>query len=108
MQLNEVKQRFSRVEQCIDDATEACEQSLSAPQQLKESIRQLDQRSEQARQYIQGQDESQIRQCINELEELSDRAMQACEQSGSSIDPQLQQAVQQTHSELSSLKHQMG
>jgi hypothetical protein len=34
--------------------------------------------------------------------------MQACKQSGSSIEPQLQQAVQQTHSELSSLKHQMG
>lgn len=107
MQLNEVKQRFSRVEQCIDDANRACEQSASAPQQLKESIRQLDQRSEQARQYFQGQDETRIRQCIDELEELSDRAMQACQQAGS-IEPQLQQAVQQTHSELSSLKHQMG
>ena len=107
MQLSEVQQRFSRVEQCIDDAANACQQSASAPQQLKDSIQQLDQRSDQARQYIQGQDESRIRQCVNELEELSDRAMQACKQAGN-IEPRLQQAVQQTHSELSSLKHQMG
>ena len=107
MQLSEVQQRFSRVEQCIDDASSACEQSASAPQQLKESIRQLDQRSDEARQYFQGQDESRIRQCVNELEELSDRALQACKQAGN-IDSKLQQAVQQTHSELSNLKHQMG
>lgn len=107
MQLNEVQQRFSRIEKCIDDADSACQQSASAPQELKDSIRQLDQRSDRARQLLQGQDESRIRQCVNEMEELSDRAMQACKQAGN-IEPQLQQAVQQTHSELSSLKHQMG
>lgn len=107
MQISDLQQRFSRIEQCIDDAAQACQQSASAPQQLRDSIQQLDQRSDQARQYIQGQDENRIRECIYELEELSDRAMEACRQAGN-IEPQLQQAVQQTHSELSSLKHQMG
>lgn len=107
MQPSEVQQRFSRVEQCIDNAYQACQQSQSAPQALKQSIQQLDQRSDEARQYIQGQDQSKIKECVYELEELSDQAMQACQQAGN-IDPQLKQAVQQTHSELSSLKHQMG
>ncbi|HEY9396824.1 MAG TPA: hypothetical protein VIQ28_04275 [Burkholderiales bacterium] len=107
MQLSEVQQRFSRVEKCIDDADSACQQSASAPQQLRDSIRQLDQRSDRARQLLQEQDENKIRQCVNEMEELSDRALQACNQAGN-IDSKLQQAVQQTHSELSNLKHQMG
>lgn len=107
MQPNEVQQRFQRVEQCIDDAYQACQQSQSAPEQLKQSIQQLDQRSDEARQLIQGQDQGKIKECIYELEELSDRALEACKQAGN-IEPQLKQAVQQTHSELSSLKHQMG
>jgi len=107
MQLSEVQQRFSRVEQCIDDAYQACQQSQSATPELQDSIRQLDQRADEARQYIQGQDQQKIKQYVWELEELSDRALEACKQAGN-VEPQLKQAVQQAHSELSSLKHQMG
>lgn len=48
MQLSEVQQRFSRVEQCIDDAYQACQQSQSATPELQDSIRQLDQRADEA------------------------------------------------------------
>ena len=37
----------------------------------------------------------------------ADRAMQACRNAGNSVDPQLQQAVQRAHGEISSLKKQM-
>ena len=109
MQLSDVQQRFSRVEQCIGDASRACQESASVPPELKQSIQQLDQRSSEARQLFQGQgqDESRIRDCVNELEELSDQALDACSEADN-IEPQLKQAVQQTHSELSSLKKQMG
>jgi hypothetical protein len=55
---------------------------------------------------IQSQDENQIRQCVDELEQLGDRAKDACEQSNS-VDGNLRNAVMQAHRELSELKHQL-
>ena len=55
---------------------------------------------------MQSQDENQVQRCIDELEQLGDRAKDACEQSGN-IDSELRDAVMQAHRELSSLKHQL-
>lgn len=106
LQLNEVKQRFSRVEQSIDKAVQACRSDSSVPQDLKDSIMALDNQSDQASQVIQSQDEGKIRQCIDDLEQLSDRAKQACQQAGS-VSEQTKNAVMQAHQELSQLKHQV-
>jgi hypothetical protein len=58
-------------------------------------------------QMMQGpQDEQRIVQCVDDLEQLGDRAMAACRRADS-VDPQLKTAVQQAHAELSSLKHQL-
>ena len=106
MRSNELQQRFSQVEQSIHHAAECCQSATNVPMDLKDSIQQMDQRTSQARTTMQSQDENQVQRCIDELEQLGDRAKDACEQSGN-IDSELRDAVMQAHRELSSLKHQL-
>ncbi len=108
MQAEEVRQRFTQIEQTIHQMSEACQRAGSdVSSDLKKSIQQLDQRSGKARQELQqAEDDDSIRQCVDELEELGDQAKAACERSGN-IDQQLKNAVLQAHQELSQLKHQL-
>lgn len=106
MQANELQRRFSQVEQSIHHAAECCQSASNVPMDLKDSIQQLDQRTSQAKSMIQSQDDSQVQRCIDELEQLGDRAKDACEHSGN-VDGELRSAVMQAHRELSDLKHQI-
>ncbi|KIF80897.1 hypothetical protein [Noviherbaspirillum autotrophicum] len=106
LRANEIQQRFNQIENTIHHAAECCQSATNLPMDLKDSIQQLDQRAMQARSLIQGQDENQIRQCIDDLEDLGDRAKDACENSGN-VDGELRSAVMQAHRELSDLKHQL-
>ena len=108
MRADEVRQRFNQIEQTIHQASQACERAgAGVPMDLKNSIQQLDQQSSQARQQLQNaKDEQSIIQCVDQLEELGDRAKAACEKGGN-VDQQLKQAVMQAHQELSQLKHQL-
>ena len=53
------------------------------------------------------QDEGGMRDAVMQLEQLADRAMQACRNAGGNVDPQLKDAVQRAHSEASQLKKQV-
>lgn len=107
MQINEVQQRFSRIEQTIHQAAEVCESTAHVPMDLKDSVQQLEQKSNQAKGILQqaGDDES-VRQCVDELEQLGDQARDACEQAPM-VDEKLKSMVMQAHRELSDLKHQL-
>lgn len=108
MPVNQVKQQFPQIQQQIGNAERICQSSQSVPQGLKQTLGQLNQRSTEAQQMMQSeQDEQRIVQCVDELEQLSDRAIQACTQAGAGIDPQLKNAVQSAHDSLSNLKHQL-
>jgi methyl-accepting chemotaxis protein len=107
MQLNEIRQRVVDVEQSIHRASQACQNDASVPQQLKQYVRELDQQSVQVKKLVQKeQDESRIRQSIDDLEALGDRAKQACEQSAN-VTQEVKKAVLEAHDELSRLKHQL-
>jgi uncharacterized protein Yka (UPF0111/DUF47 family) len=110
MQMNEIKQRVDRVEQCADDAERAV-QSGSVPSDLKQCIDQMHQQARQVQQACstgaqQQADQGQLRDMVMQLEQTGDRAMEACRKAGN-VDPQVQQAVQRAHQEASSLKKQM-
>lgn len=107
MQMNEVQQRFSHVDQTVHQAAQACQHATNVPMDLKDSIQKLEEQTERARQVIQAQDENQVRQCIDQLEDLGDQARDACERSGNTIDDSIKTAVMQAHRELSDLKHQL-
>jgi uncharacterized coiled-coil DUF342 family protein len=107
MQANEVRQKVQHLEQTISRAAQACQSDNSVPEELKQCVSELDQQAQQAEQMLQGNaDENQIRQCIDDLEAISDRARNACQQ-GSNVQPEISEAVMQAHSELSQLKHQL-
>ncbi|WP_019140629.1 hypothetical protein [Noviherbaspirillum massiliense] len=103
---NEVQQRFSHVENTIHQAAQACQSASGVPMDLKDCIQQLDQKTTQAKSMMQSQDENQIRQCVDDLEQLGDRAKDACERAGN-VQNDLKTAVMQAHRELSDLKHQL-
>jgi chromosome segregation ATPase len=108
MQAEEVRQRLNQIEQTIHQASQACERAgQGVSTDLKDCIQQLDQQSTQAREQLQNaKDDQEIIQCVDQLEDLGDKAKAACEK-GSNVDEQLKNAVLQAHQELSQLKHQL-
>ena len=107
MRTNEIQQRFNHAEDCIHQASEICRRKDSVPVDLKDSIQQLDQRATQAHEMMaRTQDQNQMMQCIDDLEQLGDRAKDACERAGN-VDGELRNAVMQAHRELSDLKRQL-
>jgi hypothetical protein len=107
METSRVKQQLSQVEQVISRAAQACKDDQSAPQELKDSLQELNMQSREAKQYLDGEaDEQALVQCIDEMEEISDRAKQACE-GARNLGAQTKPAVMQAHQQLSQLKHQL-
>lgn len=107
MQMNQLRDRFSQVEQCIDAAAQMCEMSSDVPERLRTCLSELEQEADHAIQVAeQGQSEEQIRQCVTKLEKIGDRAMQSCTQGGY-VDEQVQNAVRQARKAISSLKQTM-
>lgn len=107
MRANEIQQRFSQIENAIHQAAQRCQSAQSVPMDLKDCIQQLDQKTSQAKSMMQSQDEDQIRQCVDDLEQLGDRAKDACEHTTGNVDGELRDAIMQAHRELSDLKHQL-
>src|SRR3569833_1976260 len=106
MQSNELQQRFSHIEQTIHQAAQACERASGVPMDVKDCIQQMDQQTGQAKQTIKSQDDKRIREYVNNLEQLGERAKDACERAGK-MDESLKNAVIQAHNDLSDLKHQL-
>jgi hypothetical protein len=108
MQIEQLKQRIERIEQCADEAKQACQKG-SPPADLRDCVASLHQQASATKHASQGQEsasEDSLRKDVMELENTADRAMQACRNAGN-VDPQLQQAVQRTHAEVSSLKKEL-
>ena len=107
MQTEQIKQQFAQVEQSVQQAAQACQADQSAPQELKDSVRELGDQSRQAHEFMQrAKDEASMRQCIDDLEESSDRAKQACESAGN-VSAKVKDAVLRAHQTISQLKHQL-
>ena len=107
MEAKQVRDQLAKIEQAIQRASQACQADPSAPEELKESVRELDDQSRQAHEFLQGdENEEAVRQCIDDLEETGDRAKQACESAGN-VSRQLRDAVLTAHQQISQLKHQL-
>ena len=108
MQASQVKEQFPRIQRTIDQAAQLCQTSNQVPDDLRDCIAQLDEESEQANQVIaQETNDNKIIACVDRLEKLGDRAMQACNQAGNSVDQDVQSAVKEAHQALSDLKHRL-
>ena len=104
MEVSQIKQELTQVDQSIQRWARAIQNDQSAPQELKDCVQTLEQQSKKARN---ANDEEDLTQCVEDMEAASDRAKAACEKSGKQLQPQLKDAVLQTHQKLSNLKHQL-
>lgn len=104
MQIEQVKDRFSQVEQCIHNAAQTCEQSGDAPDQLRNCLAELEHESHHTRELVeQTQDGGEIKQCVDKMAKIGDRALQVFG-GGNYVDDQLQVAVRQARKAISALK----
>jgi len=107
MQTSQIQERFSTIERCVDQAAILCRTNHAVPDELRECLTDLERESDEAKQIAQSEtDDERIRQCADKLEELGNRAMQACKHAAN-VDPHVQNAVSQAHDAISSLKHQL-
>jgi hypothetical protein len=103
MEVKQIKQELSQVEQLIGRALQAIKNDDAAPSDLRESIKEVDGHARKAKQ---SQDERILAQCVEDMEAASDRARDAVVRT-IKIDAQTRSAVLEAHDKLSSLKHQL-
>lgn len=103
MEVKQIKQQLTQVEQSIGRAMQALKNDDAAPSDLQQCVQELDGHARKAKQ---SQDERVLAQCVEEMEAASDRARDAVERT-IKIDAQTRSAVLEAHNKLSSLKRQL-
>jgi ribosome recycling factor len=103
---NEIERRFHMVQQAIGQAAQACSAERNLPRELRDCIQRIDRQSDLTRDAIQSLDALRIRQMVDHLEQLGDRAQRVVS-SGVPLTPQMKSAVNHMHNELSELKLQL-
>lgn len=110
MQMTQVRDSFSQVEQCIHNAAQTCQQSSDAPAQLRNCLSELEHESHHAREVVDhaqdAEGDGEIRQCVDKMAKIGDRALQTFGQGGY-VDDQVQLAVRQARKAISMLKQQL-
>jgi ABC-type transporter Mla subunit MlaD len=107
MQTQLAKQQLPQIDQHVRNAAQLCQTSDNVPDALRECIGELERETGEAAAMVTNeQDDQHILDCVDHLEELGDRAMQACRQAGN-LDTQVQKAVQTAHGAISELKHRL-
>jgi ABC-type transporter Mla subunit MlaD len=107
MQTQLAKQQLPQIDQHVRNAAQLCQTSDNVPDALRECIGELERETGEAAAMVTNeQDDQRILDCVDHLEELGDRAMQACRQAGN-LDTQVQKAVQTAHGAISELKHRL-
>ncbi len=104
LQANEIQQRFTHIQQTIQEAQQACQQD--APNEIRDCIEKLSREAQQAQSVMQSNDQQQMVQCIDHLESMSDEAKRIS-RSMPTMPAELETAVTRMHAELSQLKHQL-
>jgi len=105
LQPTEIKQRFSHVQQVINQAEQVCRDDQSVPSEIRDCIQKLAHETDLAQSVMQSNDESSMIQCIDDLEAIGDEAKRVCTSTRPS--PQVHSVVVRVHDELSNLKHQL-
>lgn len=107
MDSQDIRQCINDIEQATDEAKRAT-QSGPVAEPLRQCVEAMHQQARQAKQQMgSSPDEQGQRQIVTQLEEAADQALQACRTSGTTVQPQLQQAIQRVHDEAKKLKKKL-
>ena len=74
LQANEIQQRFTHIQQTIQEAEQACKQAGDAPDEIRNVIDKLSREAKQAQSVMQSNDQQRIQQCVDNLEDMGDEA----------------------------------
>lgn len=106
LQASEIQKRFTHLQQTISEASQTCHADATIPADLMNCVDELDKESKSATKVMSSKDDDRIRQWVDDLERIGDRAERACQQAGG-LDAKVKDAVTSMHSELSDLKRQL-
>lgn len=106
LQASEIQQRFNHLQQSVHEASRTCHADKGVPQDLMNWVDELDKECKSAKKIMSSSDTDRMRQCVDDLERIGDRAERACQQAGG-LDGKIKSAVSTMHSELSDLKRQL-
>jgi uncharacterized protein YigA (DUF484 family) len=106
MQMENVKQQLPRIDALARNAAQLC-QNANATDELSRCVDELEREAGVAASMVTvEQDERRIVDCVDRLEALGDRALDACRRE-SGIDERVQRAVQGVHDSVRDLKRSM-
>lgn len=106
VQREEIQQRLGFIDRTIDHAMRACHSDSKVPDELRNYVRQLGQRFSQARRSLHAQDERSIRQAVDDLARISDKAQNTIHPADD-MNYDVKSAVILAHIELSALRTQL-
>ncbi|GAB3629385.1 hypothetical protein PTE30175_03782 [Pandoraea terrae] len=106
LQASEIQKRFTHLQQTVSEAYRTCHTDATIPKDLVNWVDELDKECKSAKKIMSSKDEDRIRQCVDDLERIGDRADRACQQAYG-LDVKIKDAVTSMHSELSDLKRQL-
>jgi hypothetical protein len=106
MQISEVHQRLIFIDRTICHAARACYFDTSVPTELRDFVYQLGVQSTEVRQALRSDNEAIVRQSVENLAQLSDRAQNAI-RPADDVNYDVKSAVILAHIEVSALKFQL-
>lgn len=106
VQREEIQQRLGFIDRTIDHAMQACHSDSNVPDELRDYVRQLGHRSSQAQRALQSSDDRDIRQTVDDLARISDKAQNTIHPTDS-MNYAVHSAVILAHIELSALRLQL-
>ncbi|MBN3786457.1 hypothetical protein [Burkholderia sp. Ac-20353] len=106
LQASEMQQRFTHLQQTVSEASRTCHSDKTIPKDLMNWMDELDRECKSGKKIMSSHDEDRIRQWVDDLERIGDRAERACMQAGG-LDTRVKNAVSSMHSELSDLRRQL-
>lgn len=108
MQLDYAKRQLPNIDKHARNAAQLCHDSRGVPDDLVSCIDELEREAGQVAAMANDEqmEPKTLIERVDHMEELGDRAMQACRQA-SPVDEQVQQAVETVHGAISELKHRL-
>ncbi|MCX5540036.1 hypothetical protein M3A49_11105 [Paraburkholderia sp. CNPSo 3076] len=105
-QASEIQKRFTHLQQSVSEASRTMHADATIPQHLMRWMDELEKECKPAKKIMSSRDEDRIRQCVNDLEWIGNRAERACQQV-SGLAAGIMDTVSSMHSEHSNLKRQL-
>jgi len=106
LQASEIQKRFTHLQQTVSEASRTVHADSAIPKDLMSCMDELDNEFKSAKKVMSSRNEGRIRQCVDDLERIGDRAERFCQQSDD-IHANVKDAVSSMHLELSDLKREM-